>query len=200
MAQETNTRTAKKGARFEKRSGRPMGRRRGSPREQDEFEQSMIDLARVTRVMAGGKRMRFRACMVVGDRKGHVGWGVAKGADVSLAIQKAVTQAKKNLITVSMINGTIPHEVRVKFKAAKLLMKPAKEGRGLIAGGVVRTVLNLAGVKDIVSKMIGSPNKINNVAATFKALSSLRRIEQPAAKAEKKPTAETEEKEAAPAA
>ena len=158
-------------------------RRRMAPREKDEFDQIMIDLARVTRVMAGGKRMRFRACMVIGDRKGHVGWGVAKGADVSLAIQKAVGQAKKNMVTVSMVEGTIPHQVNVKFKAARLLLKPAKAGRGLIAGGVVRSVLSLAGVRDIVSKMYGAPNKINNVAATFKALSQLRRIEQPHAAA-----------------
>lgn len=154
---------------------RPM--RRKQVREQDEFDQRLIDLARVTRVMAGGKRMRFRACMVVGDRKGHVGWGLAKGADVSMAMQKAVTQAKKNIITVSIVKGTIPHDVHVKFKAARLLLKPAKQGRGLIAGGVVRTVLDLAGVQNIISKTFGSGNKINNVAAVFKGLSSLKRIE-----------------------
>ncbi len=146
-------------------------------REQDEFDQRMIDLARVTRVMAGGKRMRFRACMVIGDKKGRIGWGVAKGADVSMAIQKAVAQAKKNMMTVSIVDGTIPHEVNVKFKAARLLLKPAKSGKGLIAGGVVRTVLELAGVKNIISKMLGSKNKVNNVAAVFKALASLRRVE-----------------------
>ncbi|MEK7583952.1 MAG: 30S ribosomal protein S5 [Patescibacteria group bacterium] len=151
------------------------------PREQDEFDQQMIDLARVTRVMAGGKRMRFRACVVIGDRKGRAGWAVAKAADVSQAIQKAVARAKKDIQNVSIAGGTIPHEVRVKFKAARLILKPAKKGRGLIAGGVVRTVLDLAGIKDIVSKMYGSNNKINNVAATFLALSQLRRVEAPAA-------------------
>lgn len=156
------------------------GRRRMQAREPEEFEQRMIDLARVTRVMAGGKRMRFRACVIIGDRKGRVGWGVAKGADVSLAIQKAVAQAKKNLITVSIVDGTIPHQVLVKYHAARLMLKPAKEGNGLIAGGVVRTVLDLAGVQNIVSKMFGSPNKINNVGATFKALGMLRRVESPA--------------------
>ncbi|OGY90417.1 MAG: 30S ribosomal protein S5 [Candidatus Komeilibacteria bacterium RIFCSPLOWO2_01_FULL_52_15] len=150
------------------------------PRQDDEFDQQMIDLSRVTRVMAGGKRMRFRACIVIGDRKGRVGWGLAKGADVSLAIQKATAQAKKNIITVSMVKETIPHEVRAKFKAARLLLKPATAGKGLIAGGVVRTVLDLAGYKNIVSKMFGSPNKINNVAAVFKALGMLRRIDAPA--------------------
>ncbi len=172
---ETQKGTMEK-ASVEKRAAvRPMARRR-FVRERDEFDQRLIDLARVTRVMAGGKRMRFRACIVIGDRKGHVGWGVAKGADVSIAIQKAVGQAKKNMITVSTIEGTIPHQVTVKYKAARLLLKPAK-GRGLIAGGVVRSILELAGVKDVVSKIFGSPNKINNVAATFKALSSLRRVE-----------------------
>jgi len=156
------------------------------PREQDEFDQQMIDLARVTRVMAGGKRMRFRACVVIGDRKGRAGWAVAKAADVSQAIQKAVTRAKKDILNVSIAEGTIPHEVRVKFKAARLLLKPAKKGRGLIAGGVVRTVLDLAGIKDIVSKMYGSNNKINNVAATFLALSQLRRVEAPASATEAK--------------
>ena len=158
-------------------AGGPRGGRGRPAREPDEFDQKMIDLARVTRVMAGGKRMRFRACIVIGDHKGKSGWAVAKGADVSLAIQKAVARAKKNMITVSVVNGTIPHDVRVKYKAARILLKPAKEGKGLIAGGVVRSVLELAGIQNIISKILGSNNKINNVAATFKALSQLRRIE-----------------------
>lgn len=165
---------------FAKSERRTMRRR--PQREAEEFDQVMIDLARVTRVMAGGKRMRFRSCMVIGDRKGRVGWGIAKGADVSMAIQKATAQAKKNMITVSIVEGTIPHDVQVKFKAARLLLKPAKTGKGLIAGGVVRTVLELAGVQNIISKMFGSSNKINNVAATFKALSQLRRVDTPAPK------------------
>lgn len=160
-------------------------RRGGGGRDaDDEWAQSVIDIARVTRVMAGGKRMRFRACMVVGDRNGRIGWAIAKGADVSAAMQKAVTKAKKNIISVSIVNGTIPHDVTVKFKAARILLKPAKKGKGLIAGGVVRTVLDLAGVQNIISKMLGSSNKINNVAASFKALSQLRRVDaqpQPAA-------------------
>lgn len=155
---------------------RGMSRRRPM-REHDEFDQRLIDLARVTRVMAGGKRMRFRACVVVGDKKGRVGWGLAKGADVSIAMQKAGEKAKKNLIVVTTVNGTIPHEVKVKFKASRLLLKPARRGRGLIAGGVVRTIMDLAGVENVVSKVLGSNNKINNVRATFKALTSLRRVE-----------------------
>lgn len=160
-----------------KNDRRPGGRRGGrgrSPKEQDEFDQVMIDLARVTRVMAGGKRMRFRACMVIGNRKGKLGWAVAKGADVSMAINKAVAKAKKNLITVKTVEGTIPHEIRVKFKAAKILMKPAKKGSGIKAGGAVRTVLELSGIENISAKILGSNNKINNVQATFEALNSLK--------------------------
>ena len=142
-----------------------------------DYDQAMIDIARVTRVMAGGKRMRFRACVVVGDRKGRVGYAVAKGADVTLAINKAVTKAKKHLIHVPIVNETIPHRVQVKSGAAKLLLKPAPKGSGIIAGGAVRIVLDLAGVSNVVAKTLGSKNKINNVSATFKALQSLKRIE-----------------------
>lgn len=143
-------------------------------REKDEFQQKMVDLARVTRVMAGGKRMKFRACMVIGDGKGKVGMAVAKGADVSAAITKAVSKAKKNLITVPIIDGTIPHEVNIKFKAAKLMLKPAKKGNGVKAGGVVRVVLELVGIKDAVAKILGGNNKINNVTATIQALNSFK--------------------------
>jgi len=136
-----------------------------------EFEQKIVDLARVTRVMAGGKRMRFRACVVIGNGEGKVGYGVAKGADVSISINKSVTQAKKRIMKVKIIDDTIPHEIKVKFKAARLMLKPAPAGTGVIAGGAVRTVMELAGIKNIVTKMIGSKNKINNVKATFLALS-----------------------------
>jgi len=139
-----------------------------------EFEQRVIDLARVTRVMAGGKRMRFRACVVVGDRQGRAGWAIAKGADVTIAVNKAVTKAKKRIIKLSIINGTIPHQTLAKFKAAKVFLRPAKKGSGVIAGGAVRAVLELAGYQDINSKILGSDNKINNVQATFKALSQLK--------------------------
>jgi len=139
----------------------------------DEFEQKIIDLARVTRVMAGGKRMRFRACVVVGDKKGKVGYGIAKGADVTIAVNKAATKAKRDLFQIKLYNDTIPHEVEVKFKAAKVLLKPAPQGTGIIAGGAVRNVLELTGIPNIVAKILGTNNKINNVKATLKALSSL---------------------------
>jgi len=140
-----------------------------------EFEQRIIDLARVTRVMAGGKRLRFRACVALGDRAGRVGWAVAKGADVTMAVNKAVNKAKKRMIKIKLVKGTIPHQIEVKFKAAKILLKPAKEGTGIIAGGAVRNVLELAGIPNIYGKILGKTNnKINNVAAAIKALMSLK--------------------------
>lgn len=140
----------------------------------DEFEQKIVDLARVTRVMAGGKRMRFRAAVVVGNKKGQVGVGVGKGADVSIAVEKANRQARKNLINIPIVNDTIPHQIRVKYSAAIVLLKPAVAGRGIIAGGPVRMVLELSGIKNIVSKMQGSNNKISNINAVILGLSSLR--------------------------
>lgn len=156
---------------------KPSGRRRSSqnyPREKREFDQEVIDIARVTRVMAGGKRMRFRACIVIGDRKGRVAMGLAKGADVSGAITKAVSKAKKQLINITIVNDTIPHVIRQKSGAAIVLLKPAPKGSGIIAGGAVRPLFELAGIKNIVSKMLGSQNKVNNVRAAIIALSSLR--------------------------
>jgi len=143
-------------------------------REKPEFEQKLVDLARVTRVMAGGKRLRFRACVVIGDYTGRIGWGVAKGADVSIAINKAVNQAKKRLITFESYKNTIRHEIFMKFKSSKVYLKPAPEGRGIIAGGVVRDVLELAGIKDVIAKIYGGKNKVNNVKAVFKALQKIK--------------------------
>ncbi len=147
-------------------------------REKPEFEQRLVDIARVTRVMAGGKRLRFRACIVIGDSQGRISWGVAKGADVSIAINKAVAQAKKGLRKFNINDGIIPHEVKAKFKSAQVFLKPAPEGRGVIAGGVVRDVLELAGIKDVIAKMYGSKNKINNVRCVFRALDKLKKIEK----------------------
>lgn len=145
-------------------------------KQKPEFEQQLIDLARVTRVVKGGKRMSFRACMVIGDRKGRVSAGVAKGLDVSIAINKAVHQAKKHLITVPIKNDTIPHWIQSKFGAAVVLLRPATQGRGVVAGGAVRSVLALAGVENVTAKMLGSKNKMNNVKATLKALAGLRKV------------------------
>ncbi len=161
--------------------GGQRGRSHRGGQEDDGFSQRVIDLARVTRVTAGGKRMRFRACVVVGDRKGTVGSGIAKGSDVQQSIAKATHQAKRNLLKVQMHRGTIPHRVLAKEGAASVLLKPAPVGTGIIAGGVVRAVLELSGIENVVSKILGSKNKINNVRATFKALSELRpRPQRPA--------------------
>ena len=151
---------------------KPGGRRRMSEKPKDDFDQKVLDLARVTRVMAGGKRMKFRATMVIGDKKGKVGIGIAKGADVSIAIQKAVAKARKNLIEVPIIEGTVPHEVRITEHSAKLMLRPARSGSGIKAGGVMRIVLELAGIKDVVAKILGTNNKVNNAKATIKALNS----------------------------
>ncbi|MFA5188612.1 MAG: 30S ribosomal protein S5 [Patescibacteria group bacterium] len=148
---------------------------RGGVKKEEEFEQRVVDLARVTRVMAGGKRMKFRACLAIGDKKGRVGFGVAKGADVTAAITKAFNKAKKNLVKVPIVNETIPHNVKVKFKSAKILLKPAKKGTGVKAGGAVRILCELAGIANITAKILGSNNKINNVKATTIAFKSFKR-------------------------
>lgn len=157
----------------DRKGGKRRGRRDQKDKPQDEFESIIVDLARVTRVMGGGKRMSFRACVLVGDKKGRVGMGVKKGADVQMAVQKATNYAKKRLITVPTVDGTIPHVVEKKFKGAQVLLKPAKEGTGIIAGGPVRIVMEQAGVRNIVSKMKGSSNKVNNVTAVIEALKEL---------------------------
>jgi len=143
-------------------------------REEKEFNQQLIHLARVTRVMAGGKRMRFRACVVIGDGKGRVGYGISKGTDVTIAINKAVKKAKKVLIKVPLVKKTIPHEIRIKYKSAKILLKPAPQGTGIKAGSVVRQVLELAGVPNVVGKILGTRNKVVNTQAVIKALDSFK--------------------------
>jgi len=162
--------------------GRGRDGRGGSdvPAEAD-YEEKNIEVARVTRVTKGGKRMRFRALTVIGNRKGRAGFGLAKGVDVALATSKATTQARKSLLTVPIIKETIPHEVEAKFRAARILLKPAPRGTGVKAGGAVRVVLELVGIPNVVSKILGSANKINNVKATFAALKKLRMPPPPAA-------------------
>lgn len=141
----------------------------------EEFESKLLDLTRVERMTGGGRRLRFRAVMVVGNRNGKVGVGVAKGLDVAQAIEKATRMAKKNLIKVPIVDGTIPHEVEAKYGAAKILLRPQRKGRGLVAGGTVRIVCDLAGIKDISSKMLGrTKNKLNNARATINALRKLK--------------------------
>ena len=147
----------------------------GKDRVKDEFQTKMLDLARVTRVTGGGKRMSFRAVVVAGDKKGRVGIGIDKGKDVSQAIDKATRRAKKDLVNVIIIDGTIPHEVEAKSGPAVILLKPQMKGRGLVAGGAVRTICDLAGIKNISSKILsGSKNKLNNARATIEALKKLK--------------------------
>ena len=140
-------------------------------REKPEFDQQVIDMARVTRVTKGGKHMSFRAAVVIGDRKGRVGFGIDKGLDVQAAVAKAVHQAKKTIIRVPLRKGTIPHRVLAKYKSAEIMLKPAPVGSGLIAGGAVRTILELAGVPNASAKMLArTKNNTTNAKAVFKAL------------------------------
>jgi small subunit ribosomal protein S5 len=151
-------------------------KRQFKEREKQEFDQIVLDLARVTRVTKGGKHMSFRACVIIGDRRGRVGYGVAKGKDVQIGVEKAVHQAKKHMITVPIVKETIPHMVVTKFKAARLMIKPAPPGSGIIAGGAVRAVLELAGIPNVSSKILGkTKNKISVAKATFEALESFKR-------------------------
>lgn len=173
---QSQTNRPPRGEKSRGRGGKGRGPRRGRrpKREPREFEQKILDLARVTRVTKGGKRMRFRTCLVIGDKKGRVGVGVAKGADVAISVEKAFRQAKKNLINVPLVNETIPHEIKMKFGAAHVMLRPAPEGTGLKSGGAARLVLELAGVPNAVSKILGSNNKVNNARATVAALKNLR--------------------------
>jgi len=143
-------------------------------RDRNEFDQKVVEVKRVTRVTAGGKRMRFRALVVIGDHKGKVGMGLKKGADVSESVNKAVNAAKKSMITLPLVNDTIPHGLNIKYKSSSLMLKPAKPGTGVIAGGAVRSVMELSGVKNVVCKMLGSNNKVNNVKAVFAAFKKMK--------------------------
>lgn len=154
------------------KGGRGRRDRDETPRE---FDSRTLELSRVTRVTKGGKRMRFRALVIVGDHKGRVGFAVAKGADVALSVDKATRKAQKHTVTIPLVRETIPHAVEAKFAAARVLLKPAPKGTGIKAGGAVRAILEIAGVPNVVSKSLGSGNKINNVKATMQALSSLSR-------------------------
>lgn len=143
--------------------------------KKNEFGSKLLDLSRVTRVSAGGKRFRFRAVVIVGNKAGKVGLGVAKGLDVAQAVDKATRLAKKNLIEIPIIEDTIPYEVSAKFSSAKVLLRPKRKGRGLIAGSTVRVICSLAGIKNVSSKILGrTNNKFNNAKATIEALKKLK--------------------------
>lgn len=146
---------------------------KNNPKEEKQFDERVINIDRVARVVKGGRRFRFRALVVVGDHKGKVGVGTSKGADVTSAVSKATDSAKKNIHIISITNGTIPHESQAKVGGANILIKPAAPGTGLIAGGAVRTVMEVAGVSNALSKSLGSSNKVNSAYATLEALKLL---------------------------
>lgn len=156
-------------------SARPNRRHDSAPKEKPEFEEVVVQVDRVTRVVKGGRRLRFRALVVVGNKKGKVGAGVAKGLEVQTAVQKATLAAKKSLITVPLTEtNSIPHEVFQVSGATKVLLKPASEGTSVIAGGAVRSVVSLAGIENVLSKSLGSNNKMNVVMTTLEALRQLK--------------------------
>ena len=140
----------------------------------EEFEESIVNIGRVTKVVKGGRRFRFTALVVVGNKNGLVGYGFGKAKEVPDAIKKAVDDAFKNIIEVKVKGSTIAHDIEVKYNASRILLKPASEGTGVIAGGATRPVLELAGIKDILTKSLGSNNPGNLVRATIKALSMVK--------------------------
>lgn len=154
------------------REGRREGR--GRDREKnDDFVEKLVELNRTAKVVKGGRRFSFAALTVVGDRKGHVGYGFGKANDVTEAIRKSVDKAKRNLITLPLKNGTVPHDAVGKYKASNVLIKPARPGTGVIAGGAVRAVMDAAGATDIISKSLGSRSAVNVVRATFDAIEQM---------------------------
>ena len=155
-----------------------MAYRRDAAKQDSEFEESLVALNRVSKTVKGGRIARFTAIMVIGDKNGRVGYGLGKAAEVPVAIGKAIEDAKKNMITVSLKGTTIPHEVIGEYGAGKVLLKPASEGTGIIAGGAARKVLEAAGIRNIRSKCLRSNNPVNVVKATFEGLAALRTKEE----------------------
>lgn len=154
------------------RGGRRDDRRNAADAAPKEFEEVVINIDRVARVVKGGRRFRFKALVVVGNRKDKVGVGVSKGQDVQTAIAKATDVAKKNLVTVPIAHETIPHDAEIKVSGAQVLIKPAAPGTGIIAGGVVRQIIGVTGIRNMLSKSLGSTNKVNIAYATIEALRS----------------------------
>ncbi len=162
-------------------------RERAPKKEDDGMDKRLVSVRRVTKVVKGGRTMRFSALVVLGDGKGNVGMGIGKANEVPNAIDKATVVAKKNMKKVAIVDGTIPHETTGKYSTTSILMMPAEEGHGVIAGGAARAVLEVAGVKNIVTKIHGSTNRINVVRATLNGLLSLKTREEIAARRGKKP-------------
>lgn len=146
------------------------GKFKGKRRERNEYDQKVIDIARVTRVVKGGKRFSFRTTMVIGNRHGKVGVGIAKGADMKISTEKAYASAKKNIVDINVKGNTIPYPISYKLGGARIILRPASKGTGIMAGGAVRSVMALAGINDITGKMLGSGSKIVNARAAIEAL------------------------------
>ena len=195
MAEAQQNSTPRQGQ--QNRGGNRGPRRDQAPQEPKQFEELVINIDRVSRVVKGGRRFRFKALVVVGDRKTKVGVGVAKGTDVQMAVQKATDIAKKNLIVIPIVNETIPHENEVKFSGARVLLKPAAPGTGIIAGGVVRSIIGVTGIRNMLSKSLNSTNKVNIAYATIEALRGLVPRDEwlNADKSAKKPAAKKADKE-----
>lgn len=172
-AQKTQATNNRRGGNNRGRNNDRRSNRRNDVREEKQFEELVINIDRVSRVVKGGRRFRFKALVVVGDKKTKVGVGVAKGQDVTAAIAKATNVAKKNMIEISLEGDTIPHEVEKKVTGAHVLLKPAAPGTGIIAGGVVRQIIGVTGIRNMLSKSLGSTNKVNIAYATIDALRSL---------------------------
>jgi small subunit ribosomal protein S5 len=150
--------------------------RQFTPRQPSEFEEKVLQIRRVSRKTKGGNRISFTALVIVGDKKGRVGVGLGKGLDVQNAVRKGVRLAQRDMVNVPLRGDTIPHEIKEKFGAARVYLKPAPQGSGVIAGGSVRAVVELAGIRNIVGKIMGNNNKMSNVYATLNALRSIEQL------------------------
>jgi len=185
VVEEVKTETAAKPneRKFSKGPKGPKTRRDGKSQEKvsDGIDKKMVNVNRISKTVKGGRKMRFNAVVVAGDRNGRVGVGMGKATEVTLAIEKASVDAKRHMVKIDISGTTIPHEVVGQFETTKVLLMPAKEGNGVIAGGKVRDVVELAGIKDITTKLYGSNNPVNSVKATFDGLMKLRSAEKIAA-------------------
>lgn len=177
---ETTTQEAPQGNNNREKNRGPRkprrGDRKGIREEVKEFQEEILAIDRVTRVTAGGRQLRFRVSLVIGDGKGRVGLGIGKAGEVQGAIEKALRDARKNLITFPMVDGTIAHDVTVNYKSSAIFIHPAHPGTGIIAGGSARKIFAVAGLKDIIAKQHGAPNTITNTRVTLKALQALKPI------------------------
>ena len=179
MEQRKPTAGSRANANGPRNNGPRKGPRRNAPRrEEKEFEERVVTINRVTKVVKGGRKFRFAALVVIGDKKGRVGFGTGKAHEVPDAIRKAAENAKRNVIKVPFVHGTIPHDMTGMYGSGKVLLRPASQGTGIIAGGPVRAVVELAGYSDILSKSLGSRTPINMVRATMQGLSSLKTVKE----------------------